>query len=110
MNNIAEVFCKDILAGELIKLADTYVFTYNEVYFNNADMPPVSLTIPKTKRTYHSAILFPFFFGLLTEGSNKNIQCRVLKIDEDDFFQRLIKTTNTDTIGGITLKEKQCTE
>lgn len=33
-----------------------------------------------------------FFFGLLSEGINKDIQCRLLKIDEDDDFTRLIQT------------------
>jgi HipA-like protein len=46
-----------------------------------------------------------FFSGLLSEGINKDIQCRLLKIDESDDFTRLIKTAGEDTIGAITVKE-----
>jgi HipA-like protein len=49
--------------------------------------------------------MFPFFSGLLAEGLNKQIQCRMLKIDEQDDFTRLIKTATTETIGAITLKQ-----
>jgi HipA-like protein len=106
MNDTGEVFCKDILAGELKRDSDGYVFSYNKDYFNNHEMPSVSLTIPKTKRIHHSEILFPFFFGLLSEGSNKEMQCRVLKLDEKNYFTRLLRTAHTDTIGGITVKLK----
>jgi len=46
-----------------------------------------------------------FFYGMLAEGINKDIQCRLLKIDEEDDFTRLIKTAGEDTIGAITVKE-----
>jgi serine/threonine-protein kinase HipA len=49
--------------------------------------------------------LFPFFYGLLSEGTNKEIQSKLLKIDENDDFTRLIKTAENDTIGAITIKE-----
>ena len=49
--------------------------------------------------------IIPFFFGLLAEGENKLLQCRLLRIDEDDHFTRLLKTCTTETIGGITVRE-----
>jgi serine/threonine-protein kinase HipA len=49
--------------------------------------------------------LFPFFYGLLAEGENKDMQCRILKIDENDSFTRLLKTASEDTIGGVIVKE-----
>ena len=45
------------------------------------------------------------FFGLLAEGDDKALQCRVLKIDEDDHFTRLLRTCAAETIGGVTVKE-----
>ena len=48
--------------------------------------------------------LFPFFYGLLSEGINKDIQCRLYKIDENDDFTRLLLTAREDTIGSITVK------
>ncbi|MBW6488067.1 HipA N-terminal domain-containing protein [Sulfurimonas sp.] len=50
-------------------------------------------------------MLFPFFFNLLSEGNLKSMQCRELKIDEDDNFTRLLKTTQENTIGAITVEE-----
>ena len=83
-----------------------YVFSYDETYFIDTRMPSVSLTLPKTMQQYESDVLFPFFYGLLAEGINKDIQCRLLKIDEEDDFTRLLKTAATDTIGAITIKEE----
>ena len=49
--------------------------------------------------------MFAFFFNMLAEGSMKDLQCKQLKIDKDDNFSRLLKTTNMNTIGSITLEE-----
>ncbi len=48
---------------------------------------------------------FPFSTGMLAEGINKDIQCRLLKIDEKDDFTRLLKTAGDDGIGAIAVKE-----
>lgn len=100
------VFCNEIRAGILEKnITGGYSFTYDKSYLENKDNPPISLTLPKTTATYKSDVLFPFFFGLLSEGINKEIQCRLLKIDENDDFGRLILTSGEDTIGAITIKK-----
>jgi len=41
---------------------------------------------------------------LLSEGINKEIQCRLYKVDENDDFTRLLLTTRHDSIGSITVK------
>jgi HipA-like protein len=51
-------------------------------------------------------VLFPYFFGLLAEGIQKDTQCRMLKLDENDHFGRLIKTAHSDTIGDVTVVEE----
>ena len=61
--------------------------------------------MPKQAAPFRSTALFPFFFGLLAEGENKAIQCRLLRIDENDHFTRLLRTCTTETIGGITVRE-----
>jgi serine/threonine-protein kinase HipA len=100
------VYNNGLLAGILEKFdASSYVFTYTDEYFSNRDRPAISLSFPKTKQTYEGKELFPFFYGLLAEGINKDIQSRLLRIDEDDDFTRLIKTAGEDTIGAITVKE-----
>ena len=95
------------LAGFIEKLDGKYIFRYDEGYFINSNKPAISLSLPKEKQEYKSDVLFPFFYGLLSEGVNKELQCNVLKIDEADDFTRLLKTTAIDTIGAITIKEEE---
>lgn len=102
----AEIYNNNILAGILEKRGRSeYRFAYDPLYYANPALPPISLTLPKTQRSYLSATLFSFFAGLLAEGINKEIQCRLLKIDEQDDFTRLLRTADNDTIGAITVKE-----
>lgn len=102
----AGVYNNGVLAGFLEKPGpDDYRFTYAESYLTNPSLPSISLTLPKSSTEYQSPVLFPFFAGLLAEGINKDIQCRLLKIDEDDDFSRLLKTAGEDTIGAITVQE-----
>ena len=82
----------------------SYIFRYDDRWFSDATKPAVSLTLPKSQQEYHSKILFPFFFNLLSEGVNRQLQCRQLKIDEDDHFGLLLATAQDDTIGAITVK------
>ena len=101
----AGVYNNGILAGILEKRPDgTYSFEYDEVYLQNDKNPSISLTLPRGIIKYESEKLFAFFFGLLSEGVNKNIQCRLLKIDENDHFGRLLLTAQEDNIGSITVK------
>jgi len=100
-----EVFVNGIRAGMIERQDGKYFFFYADEYFKNPEMPGISLTLPKIKKEYESAFLFPFFEGLLTEGINKEIQCRLWKIDEEDGFTRLLKTAGKDTIGAVTIKE-----
>jgi serine/threonine-protein kinase HipA len=102
----AEIYNNGMLAGYLEKKGPAeYSFTYENTYLLNPTLPAISLTLPKTQQVYQSKTLFPFFAGLLAEGINKDIQCRLLKIDEQDDFTRLLKTAGEDTIGAITVKE-----
>lgn len=102
----AEVYNNGVLAGYLEKRApDDYRFAYAESYLADSKLPSISLTLPRTKAEHQSTVLFSFFTGLLAEGINKDIQCRLLKIDEEDDFTRLLKTAGDDTIGAITVKE-----
>lgn len=94
------------LAGYIEKHSPVkYVFRYEDDYFNDPAATAISLTLPKARQEYSSDQVFPFFAGLLTEGINKNIQCRLLRIDENDDFTRLLKTAGGDTIGAITVNE-----
>ncbi len=103
----ADVYCRGVLAGILSKDRSGYRFQYLPAYLekNSASHPPISLSFPRREAAFESPVLFPFFFGLLAEGDDKALQCRVLKIDEDDHFTRLLRTCGAETIGGVTVKE-----
>lgn len=107
----ANVYRNRELVGVLTRHSrSSYEFEYDDLWFNNPDKPPVSLTMPKSKKNYRSDHLFPFFFNLLSEGVNRKLQSRQLKIDEKNYFDLLLATAQTDTIGAITvepLNEKQ---
>jgi len=104
----AEIYNNGVLAGILEKKGPAaYSFVYDNGYWDDPSLPAISLTLPKKQQEYRSETLFSFFAGLLAEGINKEIQCRLLKIDEQDDFARLLKTAGEDTIGAITVKEIQ---
>ena len=100
-----KVFYNGRLAGLLTKSGSTYSFTYDKVYLAAAGSRPVSLTLPLREAPYESEVLFPAFVNLLSEGSNKVMQTRLLKIDENDYFGLLLATGDGDRIGPLTIKE-----
>jgi HipA-like protein len=101
----ADVYYNNSLVGSLVKENGKYYFQYSDDYLTDHNKPAISLGLPKRKEAFISDYLFPFFYGLLAEGDNKELQCRILKIDENDNFTRLLKTAGEDTIGGVTVKE-----
>lgn len=101
----AKVYSNGVLAGYLTENDNrSYSFVYDSIYLADANSSAISLTLPKRIETYHSDLFFPFFFNMLSEGDNKATQCRMLKIDEKDYFELLVSTATTDTIGAITVE------
>lgn len=104
----AEVYMNTVLAGILTEEnRNSFVFQYNETYFADQNKPAVSLTLPKTQKEFHSKFLFPVFSNILSEGANRKLQSRLLKIDEEDDFGILLATAQYDTVGAITVKAIQ---
>ena len=95
------VYYRDRKAGFLTETEEGYEFVYEAGYLSDATQPAISLTLPKRAEPYRSEGLFSFFYGLLAEGVQKDIQCRYLKIDEDDDFGRLLQTSRYDCIGAV---------
>lgn len=92
-------------AGKLTQHANgSFTFKYEASWVNNQNKPAISLTLPKTKQEYQSPFLFPFFYNKLPEGSNKQVACRILRVDENDVFSLLINTSRYDTIGAVTVE------
>jgi HipA-like protein len=100
----AQVLYNGQLAGVLSKSSGVYRFEYDKNYLTTAKQP-VSLTLPLRKEPYESQVLFPAFVNRLSEGANKAMQSRLLKIDENDYFSLLLATAGNDTIGPLTIKE-----
>jgi serine/threonine-protein kinase HipA len=102
----AYVYVNGRISGILTKDdAGKYRFCYDNNYFFDSKTFSVSLTLPKTKQEFCSETLFPFFFNMLSEGANKQIQLQQYKIDEKDYFSLLLATAGNDTIGAVTVKE-----
>ena len=104
------VFRNNELAGKLSEENNIYIFRYDDGWFADTSKPAISLTLPKEMQEYRSEYLFPFFFNMLSEGLNKNLQNRQFKIDEDDYFGLLIATAQYDTVGAITVKPVESKE
>ncbi len=91
------------LAGILEKTQQGYSFSYNKAYERSGGRP-VSITMPFSKSPFENKMLFPVFMNLLSEGSNKKMQCRLLRIAEDDYFSLLLATAKFETIGPLTVE------
>lgn len=100
-----EVYRNKRFIGTIAKGVDGYSFEYTQAYFNDPIALPIAVRFPLRVKAYTSPVLFPFFANMLSEGSTKTIQCRELHIDEKDLFTRLLKTTEHNTIGAITIKD-----
>lgn len=98
----AKILYKDVEAGILTQHDDgSFSFRYNESWMVDINKPNICLSLTKNKQEYHSKFLFPFFYNLLPEGSNKLVVCRLNKIDKSDYFGLLLTIAKNDTIGAI---------
>lgn len=98
----ATVLYKDEEAGQLTQHDDrSFTFCYSTSWLSDISKPGISLTLPKTQSEYLSKQLFPFFYNMLPEGSNKQVICRKKRIDTDDYFSLLMAVAKYDTIGAV---------
>jgi HipA-like protein len=81
----------------------TFEFQYHKKWVEDSSKPPISLTLPKTIEAYQSSYLFPFFYNMLPEGSNKQVVCHLNRIDRNDHFGLLLTIAKSDTIGAVTI-------
>lgn len=98
----AQILYKDELAGILTQQDDgSFAFRYADEWMQNPNRPSISLTLPKTQQVHTADFLFPFFYNMLPEGSNKLNVCRHHRLDTDDYFGILMTTAQFDTIGAV---------
>ncbi|MDL2227962.1 HipA N-terminal domain-containing protein [Bacteroidales bacterium OttesenSCG-928-K03] len=102
----AKVYINKKFCGTISKKDDgSYIFRYDDEYFQDENTPSISLNLSKKQQEYFSETLFSFFFNMLSEGKNNSIQTHKLGISKRDYFGLLLATAKYDTIGAITLEE-----
>lgn len=105
------VYYKNELAGQLFQKDDgIFVFTYHERWIQDGSKSSISLTLPKWKVEFQSSTLFPFFFNMIPEGTNKELVCRKKRIEKDDYFGLLLALGSGDTIGAVKVVKSEGNE
>ncbi len=99
------IYKGSIRAGYLWREVDGFYFEYEDAFLNNKNTFPISVNMPTSQKTYFSPYLFSNFQSMLSEGYNREIQCKSLGIDLNDDWSLLMHTCEKDTIGAITLKK-----
>lgn len=89
--------------GILEETKGGYRFRYLKDFLERPEAKAVSLSLPCRDQPYESEKLFPFFSGLLAEGTLRDIQCRMFKIDGNDDFGLLLETAGGDVIGAVSV-------
>ena len=102
----AEIHFKGERAGLLSQWDNgQFTFEYDKQWKSDTNKSAIALNFPKIQSEFTSEHLFPLFFNMLPEGSNKKIVCEKQRIDEDDLFSLLLITAEHDSIGAITVKK-----
>jgi HipA-like protein len=91
------------IAGMLWRDENGYHFEYNDEFISNENTFPISVNMPKSQKRFDSNRLFPFFQSMLSEGYNRELQCKALGIATSDDWGLLMYTCEKDTIGAITI-------
>ncbi|MFZ4523194.1 MAG: HipA N-terminal domain-containing protein [Bacteroidales bacterium] len=90
-------------AGVLWRDGHGYHFEYNDAFISNENTFPISVNMPKSQKRYSSNRLFANFQSMLSEGFNRELQCKALGIDHNDDWSLLMYTCEKETIGAITI-------
>lgn len=102
----AKIYYKGEEAGILEQHDNgSFTFRYLEEWLADSAKPSISLTLPRTQSDYQAEYLFPFFYNMLPEGTNRQVVCKANRLDADDYFGILMTTARYDTIGAVTVKK-----
>ena len=100
----AAVYVRNEFAGIIRETEAGYSFRYDSGYLAKPDALSASITLPLSDAGYESAVLFPFFDGLIPEGWLLDIASRNWKLDKNDRFGLLIACCR-DCIGDVSVRE-----
>ena len=102
----ATIFYKGEEAGILEQHDDgSFTFRYLEAWLADPTKPSISLTLSRDQPEYHAEYLFPFFYNMLPEGTNRQSVCKANRLDSNDYFGILMATARYDTVGAVTVKK-----
>ena len=99
----AKVYMHEKWSGVLTEDEYGYHFQYEQLYLDQPDAEPISLTLPLTSREYQSNVLFPFFDGLIPEGWLLDIATKNWKLNARDRMSILLATCH-DCIGAVSVE------
>ena len=91
-------------AGHLQETTEGYEFIYDPAYLQSDKPEPISLTMPLTDKPLRSAILFPFFDGLIPEGWLLEVAEKNWKLNPRDRMGLLLACCK-DCIGAVSVLE-----
>lgn len=92
-------------AGLLWRDESGYHFEYDDEFISNENTFPIAVNMPKSQKRFNSDKLFANFQSMLSEGFNRELQCKALGIDTNDDWNLLMYTCEKDTIGAITIEK-----
>jgi len=94
-------------AGLLWRDEFGYHFEYDGEFLSNENTFPISVNMPKSQKRYNSDRLFAIFQSMLSEGFNRDLQCKALGVDTNDDWSLLVNTCEKDTIGALTITKNE---
>jgi serine/threonine-protein kinase HipA len=98
----AEIKYNEQTAGFLSEDENGFHFSYEKSYLNSVNPTPISLTLPLKEEVFDSAVLFPFFDGLIPEGWLLDIAEENWKLNPRDRMGLLMACCK-DCIGAISV-------
>ncbi|MDX2413779.1 MAG: HipA N-terminal domain-containing protein [Bacteroidales bacterium] len=99
------IYKGEYTAGLLWRDEQGYHFKYDDLFISNKNTFPISVNMPKNKKLYSSENMFAYFQSMLSEGYNRELQCKALGIDLSDDWSLLLFTCEKNTIGAITIEK-----
>lgn len=98
----AKILFKNEEAGIMTQHDDgSFSFYYHDSWLADHSKQSISLTLPKEEKEFQCNFLFPFFYNMLPEGSNKQVICKLNRIDREDHFGILMTIAKFDSIGAV---------
>jgi serine/threonine-protein kinase HipA len=79
-------------------------FTYSDEWYAHPDNPPLSLSLPLRNRSFHSALIRPYFEGLLPEADARKAIADKLGISEHSYLH-ILQALGDECIGAVMITD-----